>query len=182
MDTLSKISLDHLRLDDDIDEIEIEESQKRIALRKPDKQEYFRVHPDKKYRIDALLLYFDQEKRFYFAAPSIQKDVRSELVSVKLVTCINRRGDVFLWPLKISSRQNNWTTSALAGAEAAIENWIRLKPDLNAERYRSLKALSMLDAPEWPDESFENLINRAFQDTQIHSLDHPVIKKLRGEL
>jgi hypothetical protein len=37
-----------------------------------------------------------------------------------------------------------------------------------------------LPEPDWPDVSFEEIINVAFRGNYIDSLDHPAIQKLRG--
>jgi len=39
-----------------------------------------------------------------------------------------------------------------------------------------------LTPPEWPTTPFKDLLRTAFRDTFIDSLDHVVLKKLRGEM
>jgi hypothetical protein len=41
-------------------------------------------------------------------------------------------------------------------------------------------AQSIMSEPEWPDVSFQEIIRLAFRDRLITSLNHPVIKRLRG--
>jgi hypothetical protein len=36
-------------------------------------------------------------------------------------------------------------------------------------------------APQWPTESLSDLLRVAFKSRFIESLDHPVLKRLRGE-
>jgi hypothetical protein len=38
----------------------------------------------------------------------------------------------------------------------------------------------MIKEPVWPEASFQDLIKIAFRDRLITTIDHPVIKRLRG--
>jgi hypothetical protein len=44
------------------------------------------------------------------------------------------------------------------------------------------RASADLPDPKWPDVSFKKLLEIAFRDRLIRSLDHAVIKKLQGAL
>jgi hypothetical protein len=48
--------------------------------------------------------------------------------------------------------------------------------------YEVMQATGNLDEPEWPELSFQEIVNLAFKDKVIATLDHPVIRRLRGEL
>jgi hypothetical protein len=50
--------------------------------------------------------------------------------------------------------------------------------DLGA--YEMFVAGSTISDPIWPDLSFPELLRIAFKDRYIDSLDHPVVKRLRG--
>jgi hypothetical protein len=39
-----------------------------------------------------------------------------------------------------------------------------------------------LPDPEWPNTPFRELLRVAFKDRFIDNLDHPVLRKLRGEV
>jgi hypothetical protein len=41
-------------------------------------------------------------------------------------------------------------------------------------------AESTMSEPVWPEATYQELIKLAFRDRLISSLDHPVIKRLRG--
>ena len=51
-----------------------------------------------------------------------------------------------------------------------------------AEVSIAAEARSEFGAPEWPEVTAEELIQLAFRDRYIDSLEHPAIKRLRGEL
>ena len=46
--------------------------------------------------------------------------------------------------------------------------------------YDIYKAESTISDPEWPEEGFWDLIRLAFRDHLITTIDHPIIKRLRG--
>jgi hypothetical protein len=46
--------------------------------------------------------------------------------------------------------------------------------------YEMFEASATIPDPVWPDVSFQELIRIAFRDHMVGSLDHPVIKRLRG--
>ena len=48
--------------------------------------------------------------------------------------------------------------------------------------YEVFEALSNLSDPEWPDDgiNFNRLVEIAFRGRIIDSIDHPIVKKLRG--
>ena len=39
-----------------------------------------------------------------------------------------------------------------------------------------------LSEPEWPNLSFHEILKVAFKDHFINSLDHPVLRRLRGDI
>ena len=48
--------------------------------------------------------------------------------------------------------------------------------------YDVFEATGELPEPEWPEKDFQSLIEIAFKDHFVRSLDHPVIRRLTGAL
>jgi hypothetical protein len=48
--------------------------------------------------------------------------------------------------------------------------------------YDMTYAEGKLPEPEWPDMTWGDIVLRAFKGRLIDNLDHPVCKKLRGEV
>ena len=48
--------------------------------------------------------------------------------------------------------------------------------------YEVYEATGELPDPEWPDLSFEDIMKVAFKDRFITGMDHPVIRRLNGEI
>jgi hypothetical protein len=47
--------------------------------------------------------------------------------------------------------------------------------------YEITVAESVMAEPVWPDLSYQELVRIAYRDRMIAALDHPVVKRLRGQ-
>jgi hypothetical protein len=61
-----------------------------------------------------------------------------------------------------------------------MKSWIRVKANMRLRAYEVFQAENSIPDPEWPDLSFDAITRIAFKDRVITSLDHPVVKRLRG--
>lgn len=156
-----------------------------VPVRKPGKQDYVRVNVDPDYQLTTAILQLKEEREDYIVAPNVRSELFGELVPVTLFTAINRQGVVFLWPCRIpdeTGRTISWHESALEAVEIARDKWVRISADMSLGAYRIFVANGQLPDPEWPSESFRELLKIAFKARYIDSLDHPVLKRLRGEV
>jgi len=55
------------------------------------------------------------------------------------------------------------------------------KSDMSAGAYVVYEAAGNIPDPEWPDLTFKEIVGLAFKDRVVSSLDHPLVKRLRGE-
>ena len=157
-----------------------------VPVRKPNKQDYVRVHPSEDYQLTTALLELKDERReTYLIAPGLMHELFGELVPVTISTAINRQCVVFLWPCRLpdeTGRTNSWHESALEAAERAKSKWVRVQADMSLGAYRIWEARGDLPEPEWPEQSLRDLLSIAFKGRYVDSLDHPVLKRLRGEV
>ena len=126
-----------------------------------------------------------EDKESYLIEPKLRKELYREIIPKILFTTINRQGDLFLWPVRLpgeDGRLDNWNQSAIEAAELAKYNWIRLIPNMNIGAYEIIEATGCLPDPEWPELSFKEIMEIAFKDKLISDLQHPIIRRLRGEL
>src|SRR5215831_13396575 len=102
-----------------------------VPVRKPNRQEFFRVHDDPSYRLSpAAIVELKEDREPYLITPAIAQQLPDEFVAATLLTAINRQGVLFIWPLKLPSpdgKQNDWHRSAAEAAEMAMTRWSRLK-------------------------------------------------------
>jgi hypothetical protein len=102
-----------------------------------------------------------------------------------LFTAITRDGAVFLWPVNLTrpdSRPNAWNESALLAAQSAMDRWIRVRANHEVGAYEIDTPVGLLPDPQWPSLSFQNLLELAFRNHIIDAADHPVLRRLRGEM
>lgn len=177
-----KLSLEDAGLSEHTEEVLM-----RIPVRKPMKHEHFRVRPGSD-NCFTTVTYEDKETReVYFVAPAMISKLRaiSDVSITTLVQFMTKQRVFGIFPLKIgtdSSARSGWQDTALAAAELAKTNWVRMQADMALSGYRVMKAKGDLGEPEWPSLPFNELLDIAFKDRVISGEDHPVFKKLLGHL
>ena len=173
-----------LRLDQDFTETcGVKKLLRTVPVRKPNQQDFVRVHPDPAYREQFPALELKEERELYLVGPNMRADLSTESVPSTLFTAINRQGVVFLWPVRLpgpDGKTNVWWRSAREAAELAMTKWVRIKANMSLGAYEMFTAESVMQDPEWPDLPFAELLRIAFRDRIITSPDHAVVKRLRG--
>ena len=167
------------------DEIGVTKALVRVAVRKPNRQEFIRVLDDEKYRLETAILEFKEERENFLLAPDVRDALSGEWSPVRLVTAINRQGVVFLWPLKLAGpygQSNPWYDTAIEAANLATQKWVKVIADMSLGGYETYIANANLTEPDWPPYDFQQLLNVAFRDRFIQSIDHPIIQRLLGEV
>src|SRR5450759_1867230 len=157
----------------------------RVPTDKPARHWFSRVHPDPSYRMTVGTIVLKAERELYVVHPSIATDLADEIRFEMLYTGINRQGTLFLWPVPLpgaDGKHNPWHASALQAAELAMTKWIRMTSDMNLGAYVIFEAMGSLPEPEWPDLSFKEIVRIALKDNIISDPDHPVLRRLRGEI
>jgi hypothetical protein len=159
-----------------------------ISVHKPDKSSFVRTHHDPAYHIQTRLIELKDDRggELFLVARELWPHLAMEVTFAPfaLYTAITRQGPPFIWPIKLpgsDGRLNDWTRTALAAADLATKVWVRVVALKNG--YQVTKADNPdLPDPQWPKESFFDLLKIAFKDRHITTLDHPVLRQLRGEV
>ena len=154
----------------------------QVPVTKPRKGWFVRTRPGDGWRAQIAMIERKEEGENYVVSPELAADLTSDVKQYMLVTSINRHGSAFLWPARLpnGSRQDSWADSALMAVAHAEAQWLRVDANMRAGAYDVSIATAPLPEPEWPEESFDALFRLAFRDMVISSLDHPVIRQLRG--
>jgi hypothetical protein len=155
-----------------------------VPVRKPQRQEFFRTHPDPAMSIEVALLDLREERQAYLVDPELAPYLPGEAVAKLLIATITSHGAVFLWPIKLPDergRLDPWNEVALAGGERAKSKWIRLVANIGAGTYDVIEAANVFPDPQWPEATLQRLLEMAFKDRFIDDIDHPVLRRLRGE-
>jgi hypothetical protein len=158
-----------------------------VPVRRPNKQEFFRVHLDEAYRVTVVMIELIEDRDVYLVSPGFTDQLNAgEYHCATIYLCMNRQKVAFLWPVKLPSpdgRQNRWHESAAEGAERGMVDWIRLSANMDLGAYEIALANGSFPEPVWPDLPFRELLRIGFKGGRIiEGPDHPVMQKLRGEI
>jgi hypothetical protein len=175
----------NLRIDLDISEgIGVKKAIITIPVRKPNGQDFVRVHAGPDYRLPVAVIELRDDRETFLVPPSIARDIPGECIMTTLYTCINRQGVPFLWPVRLpgsDGRQLEWHRSAAEAAEMAMKRWVRVKANMNLGAYEVYEASVTIPEPTWPELTYQQMLAIAFKGRLVDSFDHVVLKRLRGE-
>jgi len=174
----------NLRLDQSFTEtVAVKKLLTTIPVRRPNRQSFFRVHPDQAYREVFPIINLKDDGEEYIVVKSLVPELATEIVYKQLCLAITRQGTVFFLPLRLpgpDGKDMEWWRSLREHAERAQTRWIRVVPNRDLGAYEAMQAADNLGDPEWPDMGFWDLIKIAFKEYLITDVNHPVIKRLRG--
>ena len=157
-----------------------------VPVRKPNRQDFVRVHPDPAYRLmPAGIIEMKDEREFYLVTPAMASDLVGEMAVYTIYTAINRQGVLQLWPVRLPSadgKHSTWHRSSGDAAELAMHRWIRMTANLSLGAYEVFEAAANIPDPAWPELPFNELVKIAFRDRIVDRPDHPVILQLRGAI
>ena len=177
-------SLDTLRVAPDGSEGAIVQSVLNfVPVKKPSKDWFFRIHPE--YSLEVLILELKDDGEVLLVDPKLQGALLDEkCVSLRTIRLgVNRQGNIFLWPVRmpVEGKRDPWATSALDAICLAETDWTRMQADMNYGAYKIQKAL-VTDVPKWPEQQFNELLRIGFKGAIVDDLNHPTLRRLRGEV
>lgn len=178
--------LDKLKLRQDFqNQIGVRKAVVAVPVRKPDRQSFVRTFPDEGGRLTTAVLEDKDMRETYLVDPSLWEELADDVVPKVLVTTVNRRGDLSLWPIRMpgaDGRIDDWNRSALEAANRAQRRWVRVSANMAAGMYDVFESTADLGEPTWGTLSFDQIVAIAFKDRFITKMDHPVLRRLRGEI
>jgi uncharacterized protein YbdZ (MbtH family) len=155
-----------------------------VPVRKPNRQDFVRVHPDPMYRLTpAAIIDVKEDREVYLVTPNMAQALPGEFSTVTLFTTINRQGTLHLWPVKLPTpegRHNEWHRSGAEAAERAMQKWVRVTASMSLGAYEIFEASGDLPEPVWPDIPFEEILTIAFRDRYVDRDNHPLVQRLLG--
>ena len=174
-----------LRLDQSFaDTVGVKKLLTTVPVRKPNRQDFVRVHPDPTYRLSpAAIIELKEDREVYLVTPEMVQNIPGEFVTATLFTTINRQGVMHLWPVKLpgpDGKHNEWHRSAAEAAELAMQRWVRVTANMSLGAYEVFEATGELSEPTWPDAPFPEILKIAFRNHIVDHEDHPVVQRLRG--
>ena len=158
-----------------------------VPVKKPASEWWVQVHPDECYRVETYVLELKEDREIFLPDPLLWPELATESAfkPKALFTAITRQGVLFVWPVRLpgpDGKIDQWTQSSLEAATLAAGRWVRMQANMQLGAYDVLESTADLPGPVWPEMSFRDILSIAFKDRRIESLDHPVLRKLRGEV
>jgi hypothetical protein len=163
---------------------------------------YFQVHPDPDMHFEATLLVVEKDKVLkgeYLLLPGLEAGLSPSLIKpVSFVLAINRRGDHFIWALKVPNPENEmaykWNKSVNEAANDAKGRWVKIITNQALSGYEVYPARADLGRPRWhsavttnPDgtpkpagRAIREFVVLSFQGSVIKEHDDPVLEQLLG--
>jgi len=153
-----------------------------VPVKRPAKHQFFRVHPDEEYRLEAMVIEIDGDET-YLLHPAVAGLFPDLARPVRLHLYVTRTHAIGLWPVKLPLEDGKtiaWHQSAAEASEIAMERWIRLVANRDMGCYDVIAAEGMVVDPKWPDKSMGELITKAFAQRYVENEDHPLVRELLG--
>ena len=183
-------NLDAFKVGQDFNEFETAVDYSVIPLRKPGKQQWFRVHPELK--VDNLcFLEVEQDEgtpENFLLNGHIASQLR-ELPGISkrsIRVCVCRPNNTpFVWAIKMpkgsGTKHDEWGRSALEAARKAEKGWIRMNADMQLGAYKCFTSTASWEEPTWPNLDMSEMLKRSVGEQHIiESVDHPVVRQLQG--
>jgi hypothetical protein len=153
-----------------------------IPVRKPSKKQFVRTHSSADFRADSMPTIVDEATGDVYllgADFDLPADIENKIDVVNMAAAITADGSLFLWFYKNST--NSWSESARIAIREASRRWVRVLPDKSSNGYLLEAPMVAPADPIWPPITFTEMLATAFGAKYIDSLQHPLIKKLRGD-
>jgi hypothetical protein len=174
-----------LRVSQDFESLTGTKTLTTIPVCKPHRQWFFQTHPSEEWHYPTYALEDKIDRETYLVDRPLWSALVGEVVFKRMFAAINRQGVFFFWPVKMpdpNGRKDEWGRTALEFAKLAMGKWVRVVSNLNLGAYEVIEAPAGLSAPVWPELEFPKLLDIAFRERIIRDFNHPVLKRLRGEL
>lgn len=156
-----------------------------VPVRKPNRQEWVRVHPSQDMHFPAAVITRKDENETYIVEAGLRDELEGEWAPMMLYPAINRQGVVFLWPVRLpgeDGRLDPWNQSATEAVSLAMTGWVRVASNRSLGAYEVFQPTSTFPEPIWPEKTIDELVTIAFRNRVIDSADHPILRLLRGEV
>jgi len=150
-------------------------------LSRPPNTQFFRTREGLSGVIYTLDTDYDGERTVYLVAPNVAAQLPDEsaIKPKRAVTCITREGGLHVWLIS-SGGTDTWTQSANKATDLAQSKWVRATSSRSLGEYRCVTAEAIQEEPKWPEETFLQTLSRAFDGRVIDTLNHSIIKQLKG--
>jgi hypothetical protein len=164
-------------------DITIEKKLTRVLAKKPNKQQFFRIHPTMEQMVD-VIEDLNDKKELYLLHPSVTSYVMAQRKRIILYLGMHRNGTPFLCPVPqpdSTGKSYTWHETLTDAMLVAREKWIRLEANQTSSSYEIIEAKGNIPDPKWDEKlTMIDYVTLAFKERMIVDLEHPLIQALEG--
>jgi hypothetical protein len=127
----------------------------------------------------------DRKDDLFVVMSHIVPVLPDEVTPMMFTGTITRQDTFILWPVRLpgpDGRQDEWSRTALEAAGIARDRWIRMAAKQALGAYEVFEPVGNFPDPKWPDLEWTAILQIAFKDHVIEDVDHPALRRLRGEV
>jgi hypothetical protein len=160
-------------------------SSKPFELRKPNDQEYFLVSPRTGHRLVVGSITDKQDMGKLYIVPSgLLEEVRTKFPkavrAVELVLAQTLAGASLVWPVPLAEdRGGRWNSTQRGGCEQGKTRWTNITSGRGQYDIITVNNPKAVDWDSVPP--FRDILHQAASERLINSMEHPLLRKLRGE-
>jgi len=146
-------------------------------------QVWFQVHRARMAHAFALIENKGRQET-YLVPPQIYQELIGEVYSkVSFQHARTRQGVSFLWPIQDADQTDDWTNeqSALQIVTEYAGRWVRVGLKYGVGSLWSLHCRGRISSSGLAPRGFQSRLQKAFRGKIIDSIDHPIVRKLRGK-
>jgi hypothetical protein len=151
-----------------------------IPVRTPDRQWYFRAHPDPEMSlpIDIVDIKNVTDEGVWYLDPDVAfpNELESFIIPAQITRCITSDGAEFFYLAKQSAKSPKESTRRCI--REAKYKWIKQNWNGTIKAYEFQQASQLRREPKWSDTPLNELLDRALGDRFITRPDHEVINRL----
>jgi len=176
-------NLDALRNPQDYEEFLGGEAVSSFAVRTLREGMHLRVNPDPNYTLYGQYTVATRNGT-YFIYPQFREALGPLPRRCNLHVAVDGHGQYFLLLIKQPNpgqgqEDNVWYTSARTVAAAAMKGWVKVTKPGGDRGWGYVPVQHKMFEPEWPTRSFEDLLNSAFPEHVVMSLNHELIQQYK---
>ena len=161
--------------------VAVDEGISPVRVKKPDKTTTFYVHET--WREYAYLLPGTQKYEAHLVLPDVAAHFPDLCRRVLLVPYCDSDGNFGIWAINQEDQTGEihpFSQSAMQQVKRSIGKWCQILANKGNNSYRLFFANDQRKPPNWPSKGFPFLLQKAFEDRIIKTVDHPLLRQLRG--
>ena len=156
-----------------------------FVVKHPANNKYFRCHPEKRMSLDATVIWDD--RACYYVIPGMRNHPKliTRIRYVTLYTVVQwPEQQPVLWPVPVPTEGPGRDLPVWRSYRKAVElaqgEWVQMVWNDQMRDFLVEQAEAISAQPEWPKESFSELLKIGFEGCVVDNEDHPYLHILRG--